>query len=348
MSDQSCEHMARYWTRLDEQTIQCDLCPRACRLKDGRRGFCYVRKNQGGQLVLTTYGLCSGLCSDPIEKKPLYHFYPGSLVLSFGTAGCNLACQFCQNWDLSCSKDSQRASTPASPQQIAQTAEHHHCHSVAFTYNDPIVFAEYAIDTAKVCQKKGIKTVAVTAGYINDPARRDFFEVMDGVNVDLKSFREEFYQKYSQAGLKPVLDTLKYIKKETTAWLEITTLLIPGLNDSSQELNDLTRWVAKELGPDVPLHFSAFHPAHQMTDYPRTPLETLRLARQTALDNGCRFVYTGNVEDRDGSRTSCAQCGKTLIERDRFRVDRNSLQNGCCPDCGTSCPGCFLGREGTI
>jgi len=341
MNDQGCAHVANYWTRLNEQTIQCDLCPRACRLKDGQRGFCYVRQNQAGELILTTYGICSGLCVDPIEKKPLYHFYPGSEVLSFGTAGCNLGCRFCQNWDLSRARDFHRAGHPALPVQIADAAKQHKCRSVAFTYNDPVVFAEYAIDTAKACHERGIKTVAVTAGYINDPARQDFFQVIDAVNVDLKSFRDKFYQEYSQASLQTVLDTLLYIKRETPVWLEITTLLIPGLNDSKEELNDLTRWIVKELGPDVPVHFSAFHPAYQMKDVSSTPIDTLRLARQTALANGCCFVYTGNVVDAEGSKTSCSSCGAELMKRDRFRISANFLQNGCCPKCKTPCAGRF-------
>ncbi|MEK7758628.1 MAG: AmmeMemoRadiSam system radical SAM enzyme, partial [Pseudomonadota bacterium] len=259
---------ARWWHRLDDGRIQCDLCPRDCKLHDGQRGACFVRQNLGGEMILTTYGRSSGFCIDPIEKKPLHHFYPGSNVLSFGTAGCNLACKFCQNWDISKSKDMDRLMDQATPDEIARAAEESGCKSVAFTYNDPVIFAEYAMDTADACHARGIQTVAVTAGYIHAEARREFYAKLDAANVDLKAFTDEFYFRLTGAHLAPVLDTLRYIKHEADTWLEITTLLIPGKNDSNEELEAMTRWIAKELGPDVQLHFSAFHPDYKMIDIP--------------------------------------------------------------------------------
>ena len=236
-------YIARYWKKMEDKGVQCVLCPRHCLLKNQQRGFCFVRQNIDGQLVLTTYGRSSGFCVDPIEKKPLNHFYPGSGTLSFGTAGCNLGCRFCQNWDISRSREFDRLNAKASPKQIALAAKNGGCKSVAFTYNDPVIFAEYAIDIAKECHAIGIKTVAVTAGYIEGRAREDFFSHMDAANVDLKSFSEKFYKEKVFGTLQPVLDTLTYIKKETKTWLETTTLLIPGENDSSKEITELSRFL---------------------------------------------------------------------------------------------------------
>ena len=272
-------HPARWWHVLPVEEgklprIQCDLCPRDCKLHDGQRGACFVRQNIGDRMVLTTYGRSSGFCIDPIEKKPLNHFYPGSSILSFGTAGCNLACKFCQNWDISKSKDMDRLMDSASPEGIAAAALAYGAQSVAFTYNDPVVFAEYAIDTAEACHQRGVKTVAVTAGYIYPEPAKEFYSVMDAANVDLKAFTDEFYVKLCGGHLQPVLDTLVYIHHETDCWLEITTLLIPGHNDSPTEIKALSEWVERELGPDVPLHFSAFHPDWKMDDLPPTPPST--------------------------------------------------------------------------
>ncbi|WP_287918314.1 AmmeMemoRadiSam system radical SAM enzyme, partial [Tibeticola sp.] len=285
-------HPAQWWHKLDDGRIQCDLCPRDCKLHEGQRGACFVRMRVGDAMVLTTYGRSSGFCVDPIEKKPLNHFYPGSAVLSFGTAGCNLACKFCQNWDISKSRDMDRLMDQASPEAIAEAALQTGCKSVAFTYNDPVIFAEYAMDTADACHARGIQTVAVTAGYIHAEPRRAFFSKMDAANVDLKAFTEDFYFKLTGAHLQPVLDTLVYLKHETSVWFEITTLLIPGHNDSDAELTALSKWVARELGPDVPLHFSAFHPDFKMPDVPPTPPATLRRARRMALEQGLHYVYT--------------------------------------------------------
>jgi pyruvate formate lyase activating enzyme len=333
---------ARYWHALDDGRIQCDLCPRECRLRDGQRGFCFVRMRHGEQLVLATYGRSSGFCIDPIEKKPLNHFYPGSSVLSFGTAGCNLGCRFCQNWDISKSREMDRLMDRAMPDDIARAAAQYGCRSVAFTYNDPVIFTEYAVDVARACQAVGLATVAVTAGYVNEEARRDLFSVMDAANVDLKGFTDDFYVRLTGAHLRPVLDTLAYLWHETDVWVEITTLLIPGHNDSDEELRAMFRWVATELGPNVPHHVTAFHPDHRMRDVPATPLATLVRARDIALAEGLRFVYTGNVDYAGGEVTTCPSCRRAVIERERYSIRAYRLDaQGCCSRCGTPVPGRF-------
>ncbi|WP_407277836.1 AmmeMemoRadiSam system radical SAM enzyme [Aromatoleum evansii] len=333
---------ARYWHHLDDGRIQCDLCPRYCRLHADQRGACFVRMREGDAIVLTTYGRSSGFCIDPIEKKPLNHFYPGTSVFSFGTAGCNLACKFCQNWDISKSRDMDSLMDAASPEEIARTAADWGCASVAFTYNDPVIFAEYAIDTAKACHQLGLKTVAVTAGYITELARPDFYAHMDAANVDLKAFTDEFYVKECGAHLQPVLDTLKWLVHESDVWVEITTLLIPGLNDSEDEVRALSQWVAKELGGEVPLHFSAFHPDYKLTDIPATPPATLTRARRIALAEGLKHVYTGNVHDREGGITRCTHCGAPVIERDWYEILDYALDDkGACRKCGTALAGRF-------
>jgi len=293
-------------------------------------------------MVLTTYGRSSGFCIDPIEKKPLNHFYPGSRVLSFGTAGCNLACKFCQNWDISKSRDMDRLMDRADPDDIARAAADSGCTSVAFTYNDPVVFAEYALDTADACHARGLRTVAVTAGYIHADPRREFYKKMDAANVDLKAFSDEFYFRFTGSHLNPVLDTLQYIYHETDTWLEITTLLIPGINDSIDEIDAMTKWIARELGIGVPIHFSAFHPDYKLTNVPPTPMATLVRARDIAMKNGLAYAYTGNVHDSAGGTTACPGCHKPLIVRDWFRIDRYVLSDdGHCPSCRTAIPGHF-------
>lgn len=333
---------AKYWHLLDDGRIQCDLCPRDCKLHEGQRGACFVRGRAGDAMVLTTYGRSSGFCIDPIEKKPLNQFYPGSSVLSFGTAGCNLACKFCQNWDISKSRSFDKLLDQASPEAIARCAEQYHCKSVAFTYNDPVIFAEYAMDVADACHAIGIKTVAVTAGYIHAQPRRDFFAKMDAANVDLKAFTEAFYVKQTGSHLQPVLDTLCYLKHETDVWLEMTTLLIPGLNDSSEEITAMSHWIMKELGPDVPLHFSAFHPDYKLDDIPPTPPETLIRARQIALDAGLHYVYTGNVHHIEGDTTYCPGCGSAVIVRDWYEIKQYHLTaEGRCKNCNAAVAGRF-------
>ncbi|MCB0963598.1 MAG: AmmeMemoRadiSam system radical SAM enzyme [Acidimicrobiales bacterium] len=336
----------RYWHALDDGRVQCDVCPRACKLRDGQRGVCFVRGRQGDGIVLHTYGRSSGFCVDPIEKKPLNHVLPGSSVFSFGTAGCNLACRFCQNWDISKSKEIDTLADAASPEQIAQAALDAGCRSVAFTYNDPTIFLEYAADVADACHDVGLRTVAVTAGYIEPEPRADLYAHLDAANVDLKGFDEDFYRHTCGAELGAVLDTLEYLA-ETDIWFELTTLLIPGRNDGDAELDAMTSWVVEHLGPDVPMHFTAFHPDYKMTDVPATPPETLRRARRIARANGVRHAYVGNVHDRDGSSTRCAGCGEVVIERDWYQLGRYHLDDGGrCLSCGTQLPGIFDGPAG--
>lgn len=332
---------------MGDNRVRCDVCPRHCTLLEGQRGLCFVRAAQNGRIVLTTYGRSSGFCIDPIEKKPLNHFLPGTSVLSFGTAGCNLTCKFCQNWDISRAREMDRLQDTASPRQIARAARHSGCRSVAFTYNDPAIFLEYAVDVAQACHEEGLKTVAVTAGYLTDAARRDLFAPMDAANVDLKAFDEAFYHRLCTGHLEPIKETLQYLVQETRVWTEVTTLLIPGQNDSDRELDALTQWMVDALGPDVPLHFSAFHPDWRMMDSPATPLQTLRRARDIARRNGIHHCYTGNVHDPDGASTRCAACGALLIERDWYQLGVVRLgSDGRCPACGTVCAGVFDDQPG--
>ena len=337
----------RYWTKMPDGRVRCDVCPRECKLQDGQRGLCFVRAAEGGEVVLTTWGRSSGYCVDPIEKKPLNHFLPGTPVLSFGTAGCNLSCQFCQNHDISKSREVDTLADQARPETIAAAAKKLGCRSVAFTYNDPVIFLEYAIDVAQACREVGIKTVAVTAGYMKPDARAEFYRHMDAANVDLKAFSEDFYFKITKSHLQPVLETLEYLKHEAKIWFEITTLLIPDENDSAQEIEKLSRWVVDHLGPDVPLHFSAFHPDFKMLDKPRTPPATLARARRIALGQGVRYAYVGNVHDVGRHSTFCHQCGTCLIERDWYVLGRWHLDDeGSCPSCGAPCAGVFEAKPG--
>lgn len=338
----------RYWQTLADGRVQCDICPRHCRLGEGQRGLCFVRARENHQIVLKTYGRSSGFCVDPIEKKPLNHFLPGTPVLSFGTAGCNLTCKFCQNWDISKSREIDTLADSASPQAVARAAQQTGCRSVAFTYNDPVIFFEYAIDVAQACHAVGVKTVAVTAGYICPQPRVEFFRHMDSANVDLKGFSEDFYHRLCTASLAAVLDTLKYIRHETDCWLEITTLLIPGENDSDQELHALAEWVFEQLGPDVPLHFTAFHPDYKMRDKPHTPHATLIKAHDIARASGLAHVYVGNVRDRARASTYCANCGERLVGRDGYVITDYSLgAGGVCLQCGTHLAGVFETAPGS-
>jgi len=363
----------RYWHPLDDGRIQCDLCPRFCKMKVGQRGLCSVRGNYGGGIGLLSYGQASGFCIDPIEKKPLNHFYPGTPILSFGQTGCNLTCSFCQNWNISKHKETalqemlekvceafdhqgksgqinipfDKLQTRATPEAIAQACVKTGCKSVAFTYNDPVIFLEYAVDVARACRARGIKTVVVTAGYIQGEARKEFFSHMDAANVDLKAFSENFYHQLCSAHLDDVLETLIYLKHETNVWFEITDLLIPGENDSAAEIDEMTRWVVKELGRDVPMHFSAFHPDWKMMDKPRTPAETLIQAREIAVKNGVQYAYTGNVHHEEGDTTYCHSCGDVLIKRDWYELSHWHLdEGGNCLSCGTQCAGHFNGPAG--
>jgi pyruvate formate lyase activating enzyme len=316
-------------------------------LHEGQRGFCFVRAREDDAIVLTTYGRSSGFCVDPVEKKPLHHFLPGTSVLSFGTAGCNLGCRFCQNWDISKSREVDTLADAASPEAIADAAERLGCRSVAFTYNDPVIFLEYAIDVADACRERGIKAVAVTAGYISPEPRAELFAHIDAANVDLKAFTEDFYHRTCFARLGPVLETLEELKHGTDVWFEITNLLIPGANDSDEEIDAMTRWVVERLGPDVPMHFTAFHPDFKMRDRPPTPPETLARARRIALANGVRYAYTGNVHDPEGGSTSCHGCGSVLVERDGYTLGAWRLtDDGHCRTCGAPCAGVFDGPPG--
>ncbi len=355
----------QYWHALEDGRVQCDVCPRLCKLHEGQRGLCFVRGNQDGKIVLTTYGRSSGYCVDPVEKKPLNHFLPGTPILSFGTAGCNLACKFCQNWDISKSREWDRLTDQASPETIARAAKELGCRSVAYTYNDPVIFMEYAIDVAQACHAQGVKSVAVTAGYMCAEPRQEFYRYMDAANVDLKGFTEDFYWKICGGHLQPVLETLEYLKHETKVWFEVTTLLIPGHNDSDKELEEMTQWAVSHLGPDVPWHFTAFHPDWKMSDVPHTPAATLTRARNIALKNGLRYVYTGNVHDEAGGSTYCRQCGAKLIGRDWYVLTAWNLEvangpslvrdprlgpigdgSGKCRQCGTPLPGVFEENPG--
>ena len=335
----------RYW-HIEGSKVHCDICPRSCKLSEGQRGLCFVRARQDNQVVLTTYGRSSGFCIDPIEKKPLNHFLPGVPVLSFGTAGCNLTCKFCQNWDISKSREFDKLQSKAQPEVIASLAVKTNSRVVAYTYNDPVIFLEYAIDTARECAARGIKNVAVTAGYISPDPRAEFFSYMDAANIDLKGFTERFYRELCTAKLETVLDTLKYLKNETAVWFELTDLLIPGENDSSREIERMTKWIFKNLGSDVPIHFTAFHPDYKMQDKPRTPADTLFKARQIALEAGIKYVYTGNIHDKETGSTWCPSCNELLIGRDwhllsDWNVEVSDNFSGHCKNCLTPLPGVF-------
>jgi AmmeMemoRadiSam system radical SAM enzyme len=344
--DSSESKAGRWWHRRDGRIV-CDLCLRECSLRDGDLGFCFVRQNVGGQMRLNTYGRSTGFCIDPVEKKPLNHFYPGTSVLSFGTAGCNLGCKFCQAWGFTKSREvlnllSQRAT----PEMIAEAAVKLGCRSVAFTYNDPVIWAEYAIDTARACHERGLKTIAKTAGYINAEPRREFFEVMDAANVDLKGFTEHFYQHYTLSHLQPVLDTLSWIARESSMWLEITNLVIPDANDSPDDLQEMCEWIVGQLGAEVPLHFTAFHPDFRMCDRSPTPPATLIAAREMALQAGLRYVYLGNVSDAERQSTYCPNCRRLLVERDWYLLGDYHIRDGCCEFCGEKIAGSFENAAG--
>jgi pyruvate formate lyase activating enzyme len=340
------DYLANWWHALADGRIQCDLCPRECKLNDGQRGLCFVRERRGNNIILDTWGRSSGFCLDPIEKKPLNHFYPGSSILSFGTAGCNLACKFCQNWDISKSRDTDKIGQHVLPEHIARGCVELKTPAVAFTYNDPVIFAEYAMDVADACHAAGVRTVAVTAGHIHAAPRKALFAKMDAANVDLKGFTQGFYQSLCAGDLQTVLDTLVHIKHRTNCWLEITTLLIPGANDSDAEITALSQWVRRELGADVPLHFSAFHPDYKMQATPATPPEVVIRARRIALDQGLHYVYSGNIHDPAGGTTHCPHCQHPVIVRDWHYITSYQLQQGsqCCA-CGATVAGYFDVRD---
>lgn len=329
-----------YQKLLKDNKVQCTICPRNCKLEEDQAGFCQVRKNYEGKITLTSYGYNTGLSVDPIEKKPLYHFLPGTKVLSFGTLGCNMGCMFCQNWHISKSKADPRINE-TSPEKVVKIAKELGCKSVAFTYNDPVVFFEYALDTAKLCRDEGIKTVAVTAGYINPEPRKELFTYMDAANIDLKAFSESFYKKNCLAHLEPILDTIKYVKQNTNCWLELTTLLIEGENDSNKELEEEFQWIIDNLGPNVPLHLSAFHPAYKFNNRQPTKVSTLMRAYDIAKKAGINYVYTGNIADTKTATTYCNSCQKPLIMRLGYEITAENMQNSHCKFCGAKCAGVF-------
>lgn len=339
-------HVGRYWEKIGENQVQCNVCPRHCKMHEGQRGFCFVRQNIDNQVILTTYGRSSGFCIDPIEKKPLNHFYPGTSILSFGTAGCNLGCKFCQNWDISKAKKMDRLMNQASPEKIARVAYDNKCKSVAFTYNDPVIFLEYAIDTAKKCHELDIKTVAVTAGYITKQARGEFFKHLDATNIDLKAFTQHFYRKLCFADLDDVLSTIKYVHDETDVWMEITNLIIPENNDDMEEFKRMSNWILENVGDQVPIHFSAFHPDYKMLELPRTSTHTLSKARAVARQMGLKYVYTGNVHDQDGDTTYCGGCGAELIVRDWYDLKSYKMNMNKCSKCSHVVPGYFNDKPG--
>ncbi|MGV3523972.1 MAG: AmmeMemoRadiSam system radical SAM enzyme [Candidatus Sericytochromatia bacterium] len=335
-------HVARWWEPDETGRLLCTLCPRFCRIGEGQAGFCYVRQNVGGTLYTTAYGRSTGFAIDPIEKKPLSHFLPGSPILSFGTAGCNLGCRFCQNWHISKAKLVEKESLAASPEQVVELALRHGCPSIAMTYNDPTIFGEYAMDVSRVARERGLHSILVTAGYITPEARKEIYRWIDAANVDLKAFSETFYHKITFSHLEPVLDTLRWLQQETNIWFELTNLMIPGANDSWEETQRMCDWIVNQLGPNVPVHFTAFHPDFKMQDVPRTPSATLSRARRIAQAAGIHHVYVGNVHDRTAQTTYCAHCQGVLIERDWHRVLSMRIdRSGVCPDCQEVVAGVF-------
>ena len=335
-------HEARWWKTEADGRILCSLCPRYCHIGENQAGFCFIRKNVRGKLYNLGYGRSTGFAIDPIEKKPLNHFMPGTSVLSFGTAGCNLGCRFCQNWDISKARLDDKRSAIASPEDVVALAEEHGSPSIAFTYNDPVIWSEYAVDIAQVAHARGLKTVFVTAGYITAEAREEVFSQMDATNVDLKGFTEGFYTKVTLSHLKPVLETLEWLATRTKVWTEVTNLIIPGLNDDPDESRQLAAWMRDHMGPEVPLHFTAFHPDFKMMDRPRTPGSTLSRAREIALAEGLKHVYVGNVHDAEGQTTFCPGCGASLIERDWHAILSYRLDGNRCAACKREIAGVFL------
>ncbi len=327
------------WWQPTETKLLCTLCPRYCTIGDGQNGFCFIRKNIGGRLYSLGYGRPTGFAIDPVEKKPLNHFLPGTEILSFGTAGCNLGCKFCQNWTMSKAKLDDGNSLYASPEDVIHLAKKHSVPSIAFTYNDPTIFGEYVIDISKIAREETIKSVMVTAGYIDKQARKEVYQFIDAANVDLKAFSETFYHKLTFSHLHNILETLLWLKNETDVWLEITTLLIPGENDSSDELKRMVEWILENLGDEVPLHFTAFHPDFKLLYKPKTPPETLFAARRTAMQSGIKYCYTGNVHHKEGQTTFCPSCKTKLIERDWHVVVSNRLEKNKCRICGAIIPG---------
>jgi pyruvate formate lyase activating enzyme len=331
-------HEARWCEPEANGKVHCYLCPRHCHIGEGQAGFCFIRANQGGKLYSLGYAHPAALQIDPIEKKPLSHFLPGTRVFSMGTAGCNMGCFFCQNWDISKSRSDQVRSEYILPDEVVDLAVEHGCPSIAFTYNEPTIWGEYVIDICLAAHARGLNTVMVSNGYITREAFHDIYDHIDAANIDLKAFTENFYGKITLTHLKPVLETLEWLRNETKVWFELTNLMIPTLNDAPAETRELAEWVLKHLGPDVPLHFTAFHPDFKLRDKPRTPPETLHTARAIAREVGLHYVYEGNIYS-DAANTNCPQCGTLLIRRSWHDVRENRLRNGHCPNCLLAIPG---------
>jgi pyruvate formate lyase activating enzyme len=340
-------HEGRWWDTLPDGRVHCYLCPRHCHIGEGQGGFCFIRVNRGGKLYTLGYGAPAAMQIDPIEKKPLNHFLPGTKVFSLGTAGCNMGCSFCQNWDISKSKQDQVRSIRVPPQDVPLLAREYDCPSIAFTYNEPTIWGEYVVDICRAAKAGGLKTIMVSNGYITREAFHDIYDHVDAANIDLKAFTDQFYGRVTLTHLQPVLDTLQWLKNETNVWFEITNLLIPTLNDDPLETRRLADWIVDHLGPDVPLHFTAFHPDFRLRDKPPTPPETLHLARKIALEAGLRYVYEGNIPDGAGD-TYCPDCGTVLIRRDWHRILSNTLHHGACPRCGQSIPGRWESNAGSV
>ena len=334
-------HEARWWEILPDGKVHCYLCPRHCHIGEGQSGFCFIRAPRGGKLYNLGYAHPAAIQVDPIEKKPLNHFLPGTTILSLGAAGCNMGCFFCQNWDISKSKADQVHSSYLEPETVVLAAIEHQCPSIAFTYNEPTIWGEYVIDTSRIAHAYGLKTVMVTNGYITREALFDVYEHVDAANVDLKAYTEDFYAKLTLSHLQPVLDTLKTLRHETNVWIEITNLIIPSLNDSQEETKELCGWMLENLGDDVPLHFTAFHPDFKLRNKPGTPPETLHRARQLARERGLKYVYEGNILS-GGADTMCPGCGRVLISRSWHRVSEVRVQpDGTCQHCGARISGHF-------
>ncbi|SBW11535.1 Radical SAM domain protein [uncultured Alphaproteobacteria bacterium] len=337
---------ARYWTPTSEPGgLRCTLCPHGCALRPGASGRCGARANVGGRLHLLTWGRSSGFCIDPVEKKPFAHVLPGSASLSFGGFGCNLSCACCQNWEISRTRGAHGPVHRAA--DIAAAARREGCRSVAITYNEPLIALEWASEVAAAARAEGLRVLGVSAGYLAEAARPEFFACFDAVNLDLKAFSDDTYRRLCGARLAPVLETLKYGVRASRAWIEITTLVIPGVNDGDAEIAALAEWIAAELSPEVPLHLSAFHPAHRMRDRPPTPAATLVRARDRARAEGLKFVYVGNLAVADGGITRCPGCGRAAIARDGAALAAYGLDDaGRCRECGTAIPGVFDGPPG--
>lgn len=334
---------AMLYEQLSDEQVRCNLCAHHCVIADGKRGICQVRENRGGTLYSLVYGRTISQNVDPVEKKPLFHFYPGTTIYSIATPGCNFRCRWCQNWDISQMPRERHLimGSEASPEEIVAEAERAGCRSIAYTYTEPTIFSEYAYDTSRLAQASGLANVYVTNGYMTTEMLETFHPYLDAANVDLKAFRDQTYKKYIGAKLQPVLDTLKVMKR-LGIWLEVTTLVIPGVNDDPTELRDAAQFVAQELGVDTPWHISRFFAAYKMTDIPPTPVETLRRAREIGLAEGLHYAYVGNVAGE--ADTFCHSCGRPLIRRSTFAVVENRVKpGGRCPDCGESIAGIGMG-----